>query len=300
MSIDFAMLRPGIHELAELAYHADPCDRPSLSSSIAHELCSTSPAHAWLAHPRLNPDWRPTVSDSFDVGTIAHKLLLGGDTVVEVLDVPDFRTKAAQEARDAARAEGKVPLKAEQWESVQAMVAAAREQIAAYPVDPPLLSDGRPELTLVWDDPAGVACRARLDWLRDDYRAIDDLKTAHDANPEKWTSRAMFDNGYDVQAAFYLRGVVHHMRHDLGLVVDRLPEFRFVVVEKTPPYTVTVASLAPSAWFLAERKVDYALNVWRRSVESGEWPGYERRVAYAEVPAWEEQRFVEREARSAA
>ena len=62
-------------------YHADVGSPvPSLSSSIANVLISRSPLHAWMAHPRLNPDWRPEPwNKRLDFGTFAHKLLLEGN-----------------------------------------------------------------------------------------------------------------------------------------------------------------------------------------------------------------------------
>ena len=46
-------------DISAEAYHADPAPEPSLSSSVAKILVNLSPAHARIAHPRLNPDYRP-------------------------------------------------------------------------------------------------------------------------------------------------------------------------------------------------------------------------------------------------
>jgi hypothetical protein len=137
---------------------------------------------------------------------VAHSLIFEGIEKVSVVDAPNWRTKAAKEARDEARAAGLIPLLPGQWTEVQAMVQAVREQLAEHEADPPLFTDGKPEQTLVWEED-GVLCRARLDWLRDDVRAIDDLKTtSRSAHPAAY-SHALFGVGGDVQAAFYLRGV---------------------------------------------------------------------------------------------
>lgn len=268
-------------------YHADKTgDQPSLSASIAHVLLTRSPAHAWTCHPRLNPDYQPDESQTFDVGRVAHSLLLEGDgSHVVVIDADDWRTKAAKEQRELARAEGKTPLLARHYEQVQDMLEAVGEQILRLDVDPRVFSAGKAEQTLVWDE-QGVTCRARLDWLRDDHAAIDDLKTSSKtANPAVW-SRGMFALGYDLQAAFYLRG--------LRAVTGAEAGFRFVVAETTPPYAVSVVALAPSALTLANEKVDHALKLWRRCLETNEWPAYPTSVAYAELPAYEEMRWLER------
>jgi hypothetical protein len=43
--------------------------------------------------------------------------------------------------------------------------------------------------------------------------------------------------------------------------------------------------------------VQYALDKWRACLGSDEWPGYPQSVAWAELPPWEEARWLEREER---
>jgi hypothetical protein len=38
---------------------------PSLNSSIAKLLITRSPKHAWMQHPRLNPNYKPEVKEDF-------------------------------------------------------------------------------------------------------------------------------------------------------------------------------------------------------------------------------------------
>lgn len=271
-------------------YHQDPCEQPSLSASIAHILCSSSPAHARMAHPRLNPDYRSREAAHFDLGTAAHALLLEGREAVEVVDADDWRTKAAKEARDEARAAGRVPLLAAQWDEVQAMVDAAAAQLVEM-IAEPLFVAGKPEQPIAWQED-GVYCRSLIDWLHDDYRTIDDYKTtSRSANPEQWT-RSLFSFGGDIQAAFYRRGI--------RAVTGVEPEFRFVVQETYPPYALSVIGVGPDVLLMADRKIDYALAVWKRCLEDDHWPGYPQRVCYAELPAWEEYRWLDREAREEA
>ena len=46
---------------------------PMLSATIATILCSSSPLHAWVAHPKLNPDYVPEESKAFDVGKVRYE-----------------------------------------------------------------------------------------------------------------------------------------------------------------------------------------------------------------------------------
>lgn len=286
---------PAILSMPSETYHADPCDQPSLSASIAKLLITGSPAHAKAAHPKLNPDLVTTEETKFDIGTVAHALLLEGRDAVQVIDAPDWRSKDARALRDHARANGQTPLLAGQWSEVQAMCQATRAQLDKIECEPALFTDGLPEQTLIWhDDEFHVDCRARLDWLRDDLTAIDDFKTtSRSANPEGWTRSTLFSIGADVQAAFYLRGLAAN-----GGSLDA--DFRFVVQETFAPYALTVVSLGPDVMALAEKKVRYALAVWAKCLRDDEWPAYPLRVCFAELPPWEESRWLERELREVA
>lgn len=285
------MIPMGILDISADAYHADPCPQPSLSASICRVLTTSSPAHARVAHPRLNPDYQRQEEERFDVGTASHALLLEGEAAIQVIDAPDWRTTAAREAREEARRNRKIPLLAHVLGDVEAMVAATRAQLDLIDADPALFTDGKPERTLVWEED-GVWCRARLDWLRDDYAAVDDFKTtSRSANPEQW-SRTIFGAGYDVQAAMYTRAV------QAVAGVDAV--FRLCVQETFPPYALSVVSLAPDAMALAEAKVERAIATWRECLATGVWPAYPRRVCWAELPGWAESQWLEREAREAA
>jgi hypothetical protein len=273
------------------AYHADPCPEPSLSSTIVKMLCLESAAHAQYAHPRLRPLDAADDDDHTgykDLGTAAHALLLEGATCVTVIDAPDFRTKAAQAARELAYAEGRVPLLATRWREVQAMVACARAQLARHTDGgAAMFTDGQPEQTVVWQEDDGTWCRARLDWYRPG--AIDDYKTTSaSANPDTWT-RTMFTAGHDIQAAWYLRG--------FRALTGTDAVFRFAVQEAYPPYALAVIGLGPDALVLAEKKCLYALDRWRDARRRNHWPGYAARTCWATLPMAHEAWWLEKEMR---
>lgn len=275
-------------ELTEAEYHADQVSRdgPSLSSSLAHVLCTMSPAHAKARHPRLSPGVVQAESDAFDLGTVCHALLLGGLEAVQVIDHDSYRTKAAQTARDDARAAGFTPILAKHWLNAQQMIDRVREQLDDLQLDPPMFSDGRPEVTIAWEE-TGVRCRARLDWLRTDVAAVDDMKTtSRSGAPEAWVRRSLFENGYDVRAAFYIRGV--------RAVTGETPKFRWLVAETEPPYAISVVTPGPDVLALGDDKAAYAIRVWRHCLETGVWPAYPPVAHVAELPAWEEARWLGR------
>lgn len=283
----------GIHEIRAEDYHADPCERPSLSASIAALLVNRSPLHAWNAHPRLNPNHKRVEKAAYDLGTVVHELLLQGTTeCLEVIDANDFRTKAAQEARDDAYADGKVPLLSKDVTRATEMCEAVRDQLDRRDDDPPVLADGKPERMLVWEE-RGVTCRALVDWLRDDFRAIDDAKTTKgSAEPRKWSKSTLWDIGADVQVAFNMRGV--------KAITGVEPVFRYVLIECSAPYAISVVTLSSSALDLGMRKADFAIDRWRECLESDIWPGYSSEVHEAETPPWQEEAFLYAEAEAVA
>jgi hypothetical protein len=214
-----------------------------------------------------------------DEGTALHQMLLGDDRV-DILDHDSFRSASARDARDESRAAGRVPLLRHKWDEITKLGDALKAQVAAFPADPPLFCDGVAEQTIVWDEQwqgNKIGCRARLDWLRSDYRCIDDLKKSRSAQPRRW-QRAMWPLGYDIQAAFYVRAC----RAVFGVE----PVFRWVAIEAEPPYALSVHTLSADAMSAAQAKVDLALDIWSRCLETGVWPAYPETVQVVELPEW--------------
>lgn len=277
----------GIYDIPEAEYHADPVAVPSLSSGLARTLLDASPLHAWNAHPRLNPAFVSRESETFDLGRAAHALILEGREAFCIIDADDWRTKAAKEGRDAARAAGKTPLLASKWADIQAMAEAVKRQCADFETPTPF-TGGKPEQTLVWEED-GAWMRARLDWLHTGVPVVDDLKTTSaSANPDQW-GKTLFGMGADFQAAFYCRG--------FEAVFGLQPSFRFVVCENYAPFACSVVSLAPATLALAHRKVSAAIALWRSCMRENEWPGYPTQTCYVEAPPWIETQWMEREMR---
>lgn len=284
---------PGIYEIEEDAYHADPVVKPSLSSSIAKVLLRATPAHAQIQHPRLNPTYVSEKRSVFDIGSAVHCLVLNDVAKIEVIDVEEYRTNDAKAKRDAAYAAGRIPLKTREYERVREMADAARAQLDAHEDAAEAFRPGcgTPEQTMIWQE-GGVWCRARLDWLPDDRVSFYDFKTTGQvANPDTY-ARHLYDMGYDVQAALYRRGIAR-------LLGVSEPSFCFVVQETAPPYCLSVIGLPPQAIDYAERQVDDALRTWAWCLENDEWPGYPSRTAYVEPPMWKIKAWEEREARVA-
>jgi hypothetical protein len=281
---------PGLYTISAEEYHADPCPQPSLSSSIIKVLCSGSPWHAWAAHPRLNPEFVREQKEIFDLGTVAHALMLQGIEHACVLKFDDWKKAEARHARDEARASGLIPILQKHWDRVQAMVEAGKRQIAAHKEasEAFVVGSGVPEATLVWTDDHGVHCKARLDWLRHDRQRIFDYKaTGATADPEKLSKYAT-SQGWDIQAAFYLRGL-----KALGSDAD----FLFVAQEDYPPYALAVLGLTDETLIVGAKKVQYGIDLFAKCLSSNEWPGYPRHVSAVPFDMWDAERWAAKELR---
>ena len=265
------IIEAGIHSDVPMTdYINDPCVDPSLSKGVIGNLIHRSPLHAYGDHPRLGGSKDDPNSRS-DLGSAAHAMLLGGAEAIAFIDAEDWRTKAAKEARDEARTFGRIPMLAKQAAALDAMVSISK----------PILDDfgsGDVEQTLIWKDGESWG-RARPDWLAADRKVVVDYKTATNADPLVWIRRVLLSSDYDLQAAWYLRGV--------GILEGRADrDFLFLVQEITAPYACSVVGVGPEMMDLANRKIEAGLRLWRECMTSNKWIGYSTRTHWAELPQY--------------
>jgi hypothetical protein len=278
----------GVYETMDAAvYHADPCDTPSLSSGVAKIISERSPQHAWLAHPRLNPNYVNATSDSFDLGTAAHALLLeGNDAKICVIDPNDYPSKtgsipdgwtnnAIRAARDEARENGLTPVLVSQNVALTRMVEAARKFISDSPIAK-AFANGKPELSILFKDGSTV-CRARLDKYDQETATLIDYKTTDDVSPRAF-ARTAISLRYYMQAAFYARSV-----NAVGLP---FANFVFFAQSIYPPHDCTLHVLSPDMEAIADAEVQRAMDSWQTCIESGRWPGYGSKLNWIESPPW--------------
>jgi hypothetical protein len=275
---------PGLYDIPADVYHADPVPGGSLSASGAKKLL---PPHcpATYRYERDNP---PATTKTFEFGHAAHKEVLGTGPELVRIDADEWRKDSVKAEVAAVRARGGVPLKPVEYDRVQAMAAALR----AHPYASRLFQRGRAEQSLFWvDKESGIWRRSMLDWLPEAGAAtrllVPDYKTCESADPET-LQRVIWNYGYNRSAAWYLDGV-----RALGLG-DGAAMFVFVFQEKSPPYLVTVAQ--PTAFSLTVGRAlnREAIQVYRRCVETGHWPGYnDDEVAVIPLPGYIENQYKE-------
>jgi len=281
--------RPGIyHGVSSADYFADPCPTPSLTQSLCKILIERSPRHAWISHPRLNPQFEYDDDTKFDIGNVAHRLILGRGKEVEVVHFTDWRTKASQEAREAAADQGKIAVLQHQFEQASDMADAARKQLDRHE-DHDAFTNGQAEVMIAWKED-GIWFRSLIDWLHDDTRIVDDFKsTGMSVAPHVLGQRAEA-GGWHLQAAFIERGLDALKPDDAG---RRL--FRFIAQETDRPHALNVMHMNEYWLTMGRKKVAIAADIWRACLESGIWPAYPRKAIIPEFPGFKEKQWLERE-----
>lgn len=292
--------RAGLFDnISAAVYHRDPCPAPSASASILHTIHESSPAHAWLEHPRLNVQYeeRGPTSDK-DFGSAAHVALL--DTgLVHVIPERDWRKDDAKAKRKMARSIGAAPILSADWQRIQDMTGYLRRALAATDLGDVFAkaSGGYSEVTAAWQD-SGSWNRCRADrWIPPEAKMpgashglIVDYKTTGDlATAEVWSTK-LYSLGGDFQSVYYPHGFAL-ARSQSGIATAQVPRFVFIVQEWNPPFAFTVLEPDEIAIQHSTNKITRAYSQWCDALKAGasreHWPDYPRRTAYFSPPAWE-------------
>lgn len=249
-----------IPELSNQAYHA----HAALGSTSLKTLATRTPAH-W----RWERD-HPVHKDAYDIGTVAHSLILEGDeSGVKVIDVADKRGAKWTGPADEAKAAGLIPLTKREMDGIRAM----RDSVMAHPVASRALTGHKAEQSVFWEE-EDVTFKCRPDAWQPGK--LWDLKTTINADPNEFGKTA-HNFGYHQSAAHYIDGVKE-------LTGEELP-FGFILVEKTAPYLVSVVELDWEAIELGRALNDRAKRIYRECSDSGNWPGYPAAEPIA-LPNW--------------
>lgn len=266
--------------MPEKVYHADPVKSGSLSYTGMKQLLK-SPAHYrhYIDQPREE-------KKVFDIGTIVHALVLG--TPLDVTVIPEkllasngaASTKAARDFIAEARADGFIPIKADELIPLEEIA----ESVLAYPTARALFEhDGPTEYSMFAPDPdSGVWIRGRADKVSEfeNKTVLVDLKTAPSADPKEFTQQVAAFR-YDLQAWVY-----GNLYQQTAIEAVEIPEMLFVAVSKTAPHLVSVNRVDWAFEALAEQSMKIAINRYQDGQDTGNWPGYAEGVHLLEPPAW--------------
>lgn len=281
--------RPGIfYGVMDADYRRDPCPEPSLTQSAVKTLIERSALHAWTGNQRLNPSFEADDDTKFDLGNVAHLLLLGRGKDIEVIQFDDWRKQAAKDAREAAAMIGKIAVLEHQFDQALEMTTAAKLQIGRHE-DADAFAFGQAEVMIAWQED-GIWFRSLIDWLHNDLKTVDDFKsTAMSVAPHLLGLRAQAA-GWEIQAAFIERGLNI-------LDPDRAGRrrFRFIAQETGKPHALSVMHMDEHWLTMGRKKVEAGVTLWRNAIKTGKWPGYPARSVVPEYPGFKESQWLDRE-----
>ena len=231
---------------------------PALNQSAAKLLVTNSPAH-YQAY--MNTEREETKALRF--GTFVHSAILEPHTLNDLYaTAPDVdrRTKDGKEqwAAFATANVGKTILDAEESALGHLVASHAKMALKHHKV-----AFGITE-AMYHVDYNGVPLKAALDGVCGDY--IWDIKTTDDASPAGML-KSIRNYRYNLQAYWY--------RLVYELATGHRPlGFRFLFVEKEPPFATAVCEVGPELMSWAIADFEKALTLYKECTASGVWPAY--------------------------
>jgi exodeoxyribonuclease VIII len=253
---------PQIHDRKE--YRAFPAFNQSAAKHIL-----TSPAH-YQAY--INTPQEETKALRF--GTFVHSAVLEPHTLNDLYaTAPDVdkRTKQGKEdwAAFATANVGKTILDAEESAIGHLVASSARFALKRLGVE----FDATEVMYHV--DYCGVPLKAAIDGVAGDY--LWDIKTTGlgEATPAGML-KSIRSYKYALQAYWY--------RLVYELATGRRPlGFRFLFVEKEPPFATAVCEIGPDLMSYAIADFEKAVSLYKSCTESGVWPSYPEEIQVIDI-----------------
>lgn len=287
---------PGYYPDMPLAdYYADPAkgDFGSLNSSGIPYIRNRSPLHFAIRSPVLVERYGLTPAEdmknaAMHCGNVVHRLALGKGAEYDILDFDNFRTKEAQTAKKEAEAAGRSCVLKKDFGDMQRQADALRTHLNEMFFGEAWL----PEVAFVWEEqtPFGpVQCRALVDAYCPTLNHGVDLKATTDASADG-IARNMPNKGYDLQNAWYSRGVCRVTECD-----PQRFQFTTLFGETKPPYGTQGFGLSEAWRTSAWDECQIALRLMAQCQQRDDFPGYSRNPRQLMPPAWLISRRLERE-----
>jgi hypothetical protein len=214
-------------------------------------------------------------------GSLLHALLLGDADSIAIIDVKDWRTKAAKVWKAATIANGVSPVLKHEHDAALVLAERLRDKFLERGYD---IREFAHEVTIVWDETASdgtkVRCRGRVDALDLETARVLDLKSTASAGATG-IAKSCISYGYDVQHAAYV-SAIETLRPELAGRV----EYDWLFFETTPPYAVTPATPDGTMRELGESKWRRAVEIWAHCLRSATWPEYTAEKIFVPAPMW--------------
>ena len=228
-----------------------------LSKSRLWELKESS-LYKWRHCPK---EFTPTAAMTW--GSMIDCYITTPDEVAETIiynPFPDFRTKAAQELRDNALAQGKIVASAAEREQVEKAV----ELVRNHPVAGPIVRDCAKQVVLL-NKIKGIQFKGLVDLVPRDSDCLYDFKTTSKLTV-RGISYAINDFGYHVQAALYLK------LWNLCNPDNPRSRFRFIWQESSAPYEIVVSEIPTGDIEAGEEWAAFQIGRLIKATNENNWP----------------------------
>jgi len=249
-----------------------------LTSSGAKELLR-SPAHYMLKFGPRAKRKKPTSAMAF--GTALHLLVLEGEAVFKNSIAVDpginRRTKAGKQEWEEfimrhEHVRDGMFFKLSDIDQLYFL----RDAVFKHETAGHLLSEGKPEVYMEWDDgETGAPCKMLADWVCGDM--IVDLKSCVDASPPGF-GRATYTFKYHLSAEFYKSGFS-------ALNNGVVPEWYWIAAEKET-CQIAVYTMDEAAIRLGAAAARSAINTYAECQKTGHWGSYSSVAQELVSPAW--------------
>lgn len=258
------ILSPGLHyDLPDDVYRADPGINQSLLKAFGN---AKSPARF-----RYECDHPGEETEALRIGSYVDCALFRiNELTKDFVAWPEERRGKAWYAFRSAQA-GKTILNGAELDRASGAVAA----VVNHEDFDRIFKVSNTQVAAVVEHPKlKLRMKALIDLLPDPKRCHPalleyafDLKTASDASPEGF-SRACYDFGYDIQAAYYA--------DILNFLGAKVATFGFIVVESRPPHLIKVHFLAIDSDIIrrARRRYEKWMLEYHTCLTTDSWPGY--------------------------
>jgi hypothetical protein len=258
-----------IKDLPIETYHSPDCEY--VSSTFLRTLQSKSPAHA-MAEKQAE---KKPKKKCFEIGTLIHTLILEPETFESRYGIfdGDFRTKEAKELKADFESRNITVIKTADYENALAC-AEAMKSFHFYDM---IFGSGKPEVSL-FSETGGVKLKARPDWLQESTGRMFDLKTTDNAHPDAFT-KSVGNYGYHIQACLAMR--LYEACY--GTPCD---DYLWVVIEKDPPYAITLNKMSPEMRLNGELKLNLAIEKYQNCLKTGIFEAYSPSVKVLELKPW--------------
>ena len=198
--------------------------------------------------------------------------------------VRNQRHKAYQEFLVDSGLDPQNVLSPSEWKLLEA----TRDRVRSLPGPATLLEQGKAEQSVFWiDEPTGLECKARFDFIDLERGIAVDLKTSKDIGIDE-LGKSFAKYGYALQAVHYMES----MRAMAGQPMidwendESLPPFYFLIVSKEAPIEVALFELNRSDLQKAASLRRSMLDLLKKCMESNNWPGIPHEIQTLNLPAW--------------